>query len=279
MRLELPLKTERVVLAANGTQRAVGGDLDGWYRGQSLPLIGWNMVLAANAIVRFEASKIAAHGQRANGGWANTRDLVRAARVVTRFDRVPTSIAVAIDDVDATNAAAEVHMTLVGALRTAGTDGRPIEPIVLVQGMRSVLVYDVEPLADPEALDPNVTVVIERCRQRPGRRRRRDLGNRRGAGGNDQPGRVRRCDRSAAGRRHRHAHRALAAARRAEPADRPTRPAAPERAKQRAAAPKPAAPVKRAAAKRTVTSEAAEPTARTKRTKRTTTAPPRRGGR
>jgi len=165
LQIDLPIKTERVVLAANGEQRAVGGELDGWYRGQSLPLIGWDMALAANVIVRFESTRVADHGQRANGGWANTRDLVRAARVVTRFDRLPRAIAVAIDDVDASNAAAEVEMTLVGALRVAAADGRPAEPLVLVEGLRSILVYGVEPVTDATVLDPNVMVIIDRCRR------------------------------------------------------------------------------------------------------------------
>jgi hypothetical protein len=166
--VELPPKTERVVLAAAGDLAAVGGVLDGWYRGQSLPLIGWDMAVAAGSIVRFESHKAADNSQRSNGGWANTRDLVRAARVTTRFDRPVRSIAVAVDDVVGADAAASIDMRLVGAVRTVAADGRPLDPIILVQALRTVLVFGIEPTdpaADPTILDPNVMVVVEHCRQ------------------------------------------------------------------------------------------------------------------
>ncbi|MEP7112977.1 MAG: hypothetical protein ABI862_06905, partial [Ilumatobacteraceae bacterium] len=165
--VKLPPKTERVVLAAAGDQAAVGGVLDGWYRGQTLPLIGWDMALAAAAVVRFESHKAPDNSQRSNGGWANTRDLVRAARVTTRFDRPVHSIAVAIDDVVGADAAAAIDMRLVGAVRVLGPDDRPVDPIILVQGLRSVLVYGIESVevTDPGVLDPNVMVVVENCRK------------------------------------------------------------------------------------------------------------------
>ena len=162
--VELPFKTERVVLAAPGELSAVGGTLDGWYRGQSLPLIGWDMALAAGSIVRFESHKVADNSQRSNGGWANTRELGRAEQVVTRFDRPVQSIAVAIDDLAGLDAASAVEMHLIGAERIAGADGELVDPIVLVQGLRSVLVYGVTPVHDDAVFDPNVTVVVEHCR-------------------------------------------------------------------------------------------------------------------
>ena len=165
VQLSLPDKTERVVLVAPGELAALGSTLDGWYRGQSLPLIGWDLALAAGAIVRFESHKAPDNSQRSNGGWANTRELVRAASVVTRFDRPVRAIAIAVDDVGGADAAAAVEMRLVGAVRSAGPTGLPAEPVVLVQGVRSVLVFAVDPTPDPAAFDPNVTVVVDNCRQ------------------------------------------------------------------------------------------------------------------
>ncbi len=162
--VELPFKTERVVLAAPGQLSAVGGTLDGWYRGQSLPLIGWEMALAAGSIVRFESHKVVDNTQRSNGGWANTRELGRAARVVTRFDRAVQSIAVAIDDLAGLDAASAVEMHLIGAERIPGANGELLDPVVLVQGLRSILVYGIAPIHDDTVFDPNVTVVVEHCR-------------------------------------------------------------------------------------------------------------------
>ncbi len=89
---------------------------------------------------------------------------VRAARVVTRFDRPVQSIAVAIDDLAGLDAASAVEMHLIGAERIAGSDGELLDPVVLVQGLRSVLVYGITPIHDETVFDPNVTVVVEHCR-------------------------------------------------------------------------------------------------------------------
>ena len=162
--IEIPTKCERLTVAGIGTARTVGGELDGWYRGQTLPLVGWDMVLAASAIVRFGAHKVGHHAERANGGWANTRELTRAAQVATRFDHAVTSVAIAVDDLGGADAASAIEMRLVGAVRALDARGQPVAPTVLVDGVRSVLVYDITPVQDPGAFDPNVTVIVDNCR-------------------------------------------------------------------------------------------------------------------
>ena len=162
--VDVPSKCERVVLAGVGASTRVGGTLDGWYRGQSLPLIGWDMVLGAASIVRFESHKAKHNAQRANGGWANTRELTSAALVATRFDHLVTAIAVAVDDLGGRDAASSIEMRLVGAVRANAADGSSLAPTVLVDGLRSILVYEITPVEVPGAFDPNVTVIVENCR-------------------------------------------------------------------------------------------------------------------
>ena len=166
-RIDVPLKTDRLVLVGNGSLAAVGGALDGWYNGQSLPLLGWDMALSARSIVRFASNKLVDNRERSNGGWANTRQLSRAASITTRFDRPITALAIAIDDsyLDGRrDAASSIDMRLVGAIRSMDRDGQVVPPTVLVQGIRSILVYSIEPQRDDSARDPNVLAIIDNAR-------------------------------------------------------------------------------------------------------------------
>lgn len=163
----VPRKTERVVVAALGPQANVGGPLHGWYSGQSVPLIGWDIAMAAGALVTFANHKATDNRERRDGGWASTRDLTAAARVVTRFDAPVTAVAVAVDDparAAGPDAASTVAIALTGAVRAVGPDGIVLAPVVLVQGPRTMLLYAVVPQPDPAALDPSVLVVVDGTR-------------------------------------------------------------------------------------------------------------------
>ena len=165
--IDVPVKAERVVVVAPGDRAAVGGTVDGWYAGESLPLIGWDMALAAAAIVRFEGNRVGSNRERANGGWANTRELSRSARIVTRFDNPIRCVAIALDDPTIggrADAASTLNMRLVGASRVLDAVGEPRAPTVLVHGVRSILVFPIEPDAvNPDAppFDPNVLVIVD----------------------------------------------------------------------------------------------------------------------
>ncbi|MEO5900396.1 MAG: DUF6603 domain-containing protein [Ilumatobacteraceae bacterium] len=89
--VDVPWKTERIVIVGLGALAGVGGSLDGWYAGQSLPSVGWDIAIAAGAVVTFANNKVAATRERNDGGWANTRELARASQVVTRFDNPSTA--------------------------------------------------------------------------------------------------------------------------------------------------------------------------------------------
>jgi hypothetical protein len=180
--LAVPAKAERVIVAALGSAAGHGGALDGWYAGQSLPLIGWDMALGAGTVVTFHRHRVRANRERRDGGYANTRALAaESAHVATRFDAPVTAVAIAIDDAAATagDAATALGMRLVGAARALGADGQPEPPSILVQGVRTILVYAVVPDA-PERrahanrararaglkeLDPNVLVVVDGARR------------------------------------------------------------------------------------------------------------------
>ena len=76
-------QTERVVVTAVGALSNIGGSLDGSYAGESMPLIGWDMVIGAGVIVTF-ANDGAVNHERDDGQFANTRELSQASKVVTR---------------------------------------------------------------------------------------------------------------------------------------------------------------------------------------------------
>ncbi len=161
---ELPAKTERVVVAVTGEAANVGGTLDGWYAGQSLPLIGWDMAVGAGVVVTFASAKLTDNRDRGDGGWGNTRELARAAQVATRFDAPVRAVAVAVEDAPGTgraSAASDLEMRLEGARRAVGDDGQPTPPQVLVQGVRTILLFEIEPEPREDVLDPHVMVIVE----------------------------------------------------------------------------------------------------------------------
>jgi hypothetical protein len=88
---------------------------------------------------------------------------------VTRFDAPVTAVAVAVDDAThagAADPAANLDMRLVGARRATGSAGAPLPPVVLAQGVRTVLVFAVVPDLDEQTGGPAgpVLVVVEGTR-------------------------------------------------------------------------------------------------------------------
>jgi hypothetical protein len=157
--VEVPRATERVVVVAEGPDAAVGGALAGWYGGQSLPTIGWGIALAGGAVVHAQGSRMGWNRERADGGWALARELVTAAQVVTTFADPVDAVAVIIDDAAGTDAAATVSMRLLDAERVLDAKGDPAAPQVLIDGVRTILLYAVA------ATGPEPAVLVDGCGQ------------------------------------------------------------------------------------------------------------------
>ena len=144
----LPAKTERAVVIAVGERAGIGGNLAGWYLGQSLPLVGWDIALGHGVLVTFAGNKARPNAQRGDGGWVNTRDVVTAAAVTTRFAAPVRVIAVGVDDATHSGArdpAKSLDMRLVGAQRATDKAGLPLAPVVLAQGVRTIMIFEIVP--------------------------------------------------------------------------------------------------------------------------------------
>jgi hypothetical protein len=153
----MPWATERVAVVALGSSAAAGGSLPGWCAGQSLPAIGWGAAIGGGVVVTSQGSRIPAHRERADGGWVTGRELTSASLAVTAFTDAVNAIAVVIDDQLGGDAAASVSMRLLDAVRTLDVSGHPVPPQVLVDGVRSILLFAVE------TTGPNPRVFVEGC--------------------------------------------------------------------------------------------------------------------
>jgi hypothetical protein len=139
--VELPRATERVALVAIGASATADAPVAGWCAGQSLPTVGWGAALAAGALVTAQANRVADHRERADGGWVTGYELARAAQVVTGFTDPVNAIAIVIDDYLGSDAAGQVSMRLLDAERVLDAAGEPLAPQVLVDGVRTILLY------------------------------------------------------------------------------------------------------------------------------------------
>ncbi|HEY7009692.1 MAG TPA: hypothetical protein VH395_12170, partial [Jatrophihabitantaceae bacterium] len=139
-----PLPTERIVVVALGASAAAPGAVPGWSSGQSLPSIGWGAALGGGAVVAAQGNRVRANRERADGGWVLGTELTAAALTVTTFTDPVNAIAIAVDDQVGGDAAAAVSMRLADAERTPDAAGDPVPPQVLVDGVRSLLIYDVQ---------------------------------------------------------------------------------------------------------------------------------------
>ncbi len=155
--VEMPRVTERLVLVGIGDQRATSGTLAGWYAGQSLPAIGWGAALAGGAAVSAQGERVSDNRERGDGGWVSTSELAKAAQVTTVFTDPVTAIAVVIDDALGDDAAAKLSMRLLDAERTVDAAGAQRPPELLVDGVRSILIYSIV------TKGPDVGVVVEGC--------------------------------------------------------------------------------------------------------------------
>ena len=155
--VELPRTTERVVLVGIGDQAGAGGTVPGWCAGQQLPAVGWGAALAAGATVTGHGNRTADHRERGDGGWISTTELATAAEVVTVFTDPVQTVAVVVDDAVGGDAAGSLAMRLLDATRVLVASGEPRPPELLVDGVRSILLFAVA------TTGPAPAVVVDGC--------------------------------------------------------------------------------------------------------------------
>jgi hypothetical protein len=155
--ITVPRATERVIVVALGTEAAVGGTLAGWHGGQSLPGIGWGIALAGGVVVHAQGSRMGSNRERADGGWAVARELATASQVLTTFADPINAVAIVVDDAAGTDAAATVSMQLLDAERVLDANGDPAAPQVLIDGVRTILLYAVA------STGPEPAVFVDGC--------------------------------------------------------------------------------------------------------------------
>jgi hypothetical protein len=149
-----PLPTERIVVVALGASAAAPGAVPGWSSGQSLPSIGWGAALGGGVVVAAQGNRVRPNRERGDGGWVLGTELTAAALTVTTFTDPVNAIAIAIDDQVGGDAAAAVSMRLADAERSLDALGEAVPPQVLVDGVRTLLIYDVQ----TTGLNPRVFV-------------------------------------------------------------------------------------------------------------------------
>jgi hypothetical protein len=156
--MELPRPTERVAVVGLGDAAAAGGPAPGWCAAQSLPTLGWGAALAAGAVVTAQGTRVGDNRERADGGWVPGYELAKAAQVATVFTDPITAIAIVIDDYLGSDAAGQVSMRLLDAQRAIDASGDPRPPEVLVDGVRTILLYAIAPGVTNRAPRPGVLV-------------------------------------------------------------------------------------------------------------------------
>jgi hypothetical protein len=147
----VPLRTERLVVAATGAPQAPdvlgpagqpparAPGLLGWHGGQALPYVGWATMLAAGAVVTVEGDVARRRGRPVPAGFVLASSVVTGDRLVrTRFAAPVATVVVVIDAADTAGAAPEGLVTGIdGATRLDDA------PTLVVAGGRSHLVYAV----------------------------------------------------------------------------------------------------------------------------------------
>jgi len=152
-RVALPPGTLHIAALALGSAQAPSG-LAGWHTGSHLPYLGWGTAVAAQAVVQSNASGMRGHAQRHLTGWVTGAELSQGeCSVSTRFALAPRCVLITLDD-PATQGESvdqrQLLMGLDGARRTTDAQGQDKAPLLLTQGLRSVLAYEVEPLYDEQ---------------------------------------------------------------------------------------------------------------------------------
>jgi hypothetical protein len=151
--VEVPAGTGRIVTIAMGELTGASG-LAGWHAGSQLPYFGWGSALAAQAVVQSNQTSLKSHAQRGLSGWVSGAELSQGeCSVSTRFSIAPRCILIALDD-PATQGAQvggrQLLMGLEGASRLQDAQGYDQPPLLLIQGQRSVLAYEVQPELDAQ---------------------------------------------------------------------------------------------------------------------------------
>ena len=154
----LPRASERVAVVALGDAAAAGGPAPGWCSSQSLPTVGWGAALAAGAVVTAQGNRVTDNRERADGGWVSGYELAKAAQVATVFTDPVTAVAIVIDDYLGSDAAGQVSMRLLDAARVPDAAGDPRAPEVLVDGVRTILLYAIAPSVANRVARPGVLV-------------------------------------------------------------------------------------------------------------------------
>ena len=149
----LPPGTVHIAALGLGSAQAASG-LAGWHTGSQLPYLGWGTAVAPQAVVQSNAAGLRGHAQRHLTGWVSGAELSQGeCSVSTRFALAPRCVLIALDD-PATQGEAvdqrQLLMGLDGARRTTDAQGQDKAPLLLTQGRRSVLAYEVEPLYDAQ---------------------------------------------------------------------------------------------------------------------------------
>jgi hypothetical protein len=158
---DLPRATERVAVVALGDAAAAGGPAPGWCASQSLPTVGWGAALAAGAVVTAQGTRVGDNRERADGGWVTGSELAKAAQVATVFADPVTAMGIVIDDYLGSDAAGQVSMRLLGAERVRDASGDSQPPKVLVDGVRTILLYAIGP--DAERVPARRGVIVDGC--------------------------------------------------------------------------------------------------------------------
>ncbi len=144
--IDVPLRTERIVVLALGDNAAAVNGLSGWHSGQELAYVGWGSALAAGSLVHAEGARVRNTRQRFRAGWMHAAELVTGTTIVsTRFNAPVHTILVLIDDQLSSNAERGLSLTLDGADRLVDQQGQAVPPIAVIVANRSALIYSVVP--------------------------------------------------------------------------------------------------------------------------------------
>ena len=151
--LTVPLRTERLVVAATGAPDApdrlstagqptppIGPPgLLGWHSGQALPYVGWATMLAAGAVVTVEGDVAHRRGRPVASGFVLASSVISGDRLIrTRFAGPMATVVVVLDVAGTSGAAPEGLVTGIDGATRLDT-----APILVVAGGRSHLVYAV----------------------------------------------------------------------------------------------------------------------------------------
>ena len=153
----------RSVVCVAGVPAA--GAVSGWVAGTPVAYAGDETWIGAGVTAR-SAGRVPGRGLAyARTGWIAPDALVAGdSAVTTAFAGRVTVVAVALEG--GAGAADDLALGLAGAQRVVGNDGRPLAPVVVADGPRSVSVYAVVPERDSARAGGPVTVTVATAPER-----------------------------------------------------------------------------------------------------------------